>query len=80
MIYIYIIYILKEDFLSVFIIAFYIIIIKSNIQLGFCTIELILYNLEYIISQFDIRLYMPISVSTLLTIWKPKTLYNIFEL
>ena len=80
LIYIYIIYISKEDFLSAFITAFCIIITKSNIQSGFCATELVLYNPEYIILQLDIRLCMPMLAPTLSTIWKPKTPRNIFEL
>ena len=80
MIYIYIIYISKEDFLSVFITVFCIAITELNIRLGFYTIELILYDSEYIISQLDIRLCMPTPALTLSTIWKPKILHNIFKL
>jgi hypothetical protein len=46
----YIIYISKEDFFPTFIIAFRTIITKLNIRLGFRTIGLILYDLDYIIS------------------------------
>ena len=46
----YITYVSKEDFFSVFYIAFYIIVIESNIRGGFRGAGLVLYNPEYIIS------------------------------
>ena len=80
LIYIYIIYISKENFFSAFYTVFYIIIIVSNTQAEFQTVEFVLYNSNYIILQLDIRLYISILLLILSIIWKSKTLNNILKL
>jgi hypothetical protein len=50
LIYTYIIYVSKEDFFSTFVIVFYIIITELNIRSGFRTTELVLHDLDYMIS------------------------------
>jgi hypothetical protein len=64
----YIIYVSKEDFFSAFVIAFRIIITESNVRSGFRATGLVLYDLDYMISQLDIRLRTPILALTLPTI------------
>jgi len=83
LIYIYIIYIFKEDFLSVFQTVFCIAITESNIKKGFWRSGLVLFDPEYIISQLDIQLSNPILLSTLynlLLFWELQTLSNIIEI
>jgi hypothetical protein len=50
LIYAYIIYVSKEDFFSAFVIVFRTIITESNVRSGFRTTELVLYDLDYMIS------------------------------
>jgi hypothetical protein len=61
----YITYVSKEDFFPAFVIAFRTIITESNIRSGFRTTGLVLYDLDYVISQLDVRLCTPILALTL---------------
>jgi hypothetical protein len=76
----YITHVSKEDFFSTFVIAFRTIITESNVRSGFRATGLVLYDLDYMISQLDVRLRTPILALTLPTIWEPKTPQNTLEL
>src|SRR6266566_6734217 len=54
----YINYIIKPDFFAYFYIAFFIIFGEKNVRVSFRSISLVLFNLETVISKFDIKLYM----------------------
>ncbi len=56
----YINYIIKPDFFAYFYIAFFIIFGEKNVRVSFRSISLVLFNLETVISKFDIKLYMSI--------------------
>jgi hypothetical protein len=64
----YITHVSKEDFFSAFVIAFRITITESNIRSGFRATGLVLYDLDYMISQLDIRLRTSTLALTLPTI------------
>jgi len=76
----YITHISKEDFFSAFYTAFCTTMTASNAQAEFQAAELVLYNPDYIISQFDIRLCTLTPSLTLSIIWEPKTPSNALEL
>jgi len=54
-------YISKKAFISIFVKAFKAIITKANIQRGFRSTGLIPYDPEVVISQLDIKLFIPTS-------------------
>ncbi|SRR6266566_3431270 len=60
---IYINYIIKTEFFIAFKAVHLIIMIISNIQRGFRNTSLILYDLQAILSKFDIKLRTPISIN-----------------
>jgi hypothetical protein len=76
----YIIHISKEDFFPAFVTAFRTTITESNIRSGFRATGLVPYDLDYVISQLNIRLRTPTLAPTLPTIWEPKTPQNILKL
>ena len=63
----YINYIIKLDFFTYFYIIFFTIFDKENIQVGFRGINLVFFNSKAVISKFDIKLRMPISIEPPLT-------------
>jgi len=60
LVYNYIIYITKEDFLLVFKAAYNKAFIENNIHIGFRGARLVLLNLDIIILKLNIQLYTPI--------------------
>ena len=63
----YINYIIKPDFFACFYIAFFTTFDKENIQVGFRGTSFIPFNPDTMISKFDIKLYMSISIGFLST-------------
>jgi hypothetical protein len=58
LVYNYIIYIAKEDFLLAFKVVYNKAFIKNNIYIGFRGTKLVLLNLDIIILKFNIQLYI----------------------
>ena len=72
----------KKTFLPAFQIVFCTTMTKSNIKRGFRELGLVLFDLEYMISQLDILLSKPTLLSTsynLLQPWEPQTPSNAIE-
>jgi len=71
----------KEDFLIAFYTAFFASMTESNIKGGFWGSGLVPYDLDYVISQLDVRIRTPSrpSTATSLPPWEPKTPNNAIE-
>src|SRR6266699_3142381 len=63
----YINYIIKPDFFVYFYTVFFTIFGEENVRIGFRGTSLVLFNLETVISKFDIKLYTPTSIGPPLT-------------
>jgi len=78
----YINYISKLEFLYSFREAFFASLIEKNIRSGFIGAGLVLYDLERMLSKFDIKLRTPIPLNSRagsLEPWVFQTLYNSWE-
>ncbi len=62
----YINYIIKTEFFIVFKTTHFNIITPENIKIGFQNVGLMLYDLQAVISKFDIKLQTPTPISPLL--------------
>ncbi len=62
----YINYIIKPDFFVYFYTTFFVIFGEENIRTDFRNIDFVLFNLNIVISKFDIKLYISISIGLLL--------------
>ena len=67
----YINYVSKLEFLYGFCKAFFASIIEKNIQGGFAGSGIILYNLERVLSQLDVKLRTPTPLNSRATILQP---------